>query len=291
MRPQKHRIASPKSPGSYGQQTKQRKQISWLRLALSAFEQVARRQQARHDCHLQSGPYSVSLAKTDDDRRAAFQLRFRTFNLELDEGLERAYETGEDADEFDPFCDHLIVRDDETGSIVGTYRLQAGDSAMRNLGFYSAREFNFAPYDSLASQMVELGRACIHPDHRKYEVLMLLWKAVTRYAVQRGARYLIGCSSLTSQDPLVGSATYESLKPMLAPEHLRTFPTETYAFAMTATAEPLRAPKLLRSYLAIGAHVCGPPALDREFKTIDFLTLMDLNNLTPATKKRLLGDQ
>jgi putative hemolysin len=260
-----------------------------MRLALSAFEQVARWQPVRQECHLRSGPYSVSLAKTDDERRAAFRLRFRTFNLELNEGLEKAYETGEDADEFDSFCDHLIVRDDESASVVGTYRLQTGTSATRNLGFYSAREFNFAPYDSLAPQMVELGRACIHPDHRKYEVLMLLWKAITRYAVQRGARYLIGCSSLTSQDPLVGSATYESLKPMLAPAHLRTLPTEPYGFTLTETTEPLRAPKLLRSYLAVGAQVCGPPALDREFKTIDFLTLMDLNNLTPATRKRLLG--
>lgn len=276
MRPHRHRIVSPKSPGSYGQQTKQPQQISWLRIALSALEQVARRQQIRHDCHRQSGPYSVSLAKTDDERCAAFRLRFQIFNLELNEGLEKAYETGEDADEFDSFCDHLIVRDNETGNVVGTYRLQTGASAKRNLGFYSAREFNFAPYDSLTPQMVELGRACIHPDHRKYEVLMLLWKAITHYAVQRGARYLIGCSSLTSQDPAVGSATYESLKPMLAPAHLRTFPTETYAFALTETAGPLRAPKLLRSYLAIGANVCGPPALDRGFKTIDFLTLMDL---------------
>lgn len=289
MRTHRHRIGLTERPGSYGQQPKFHRQASWLRLALSAFEQVARWQQVRHDCHLRSGPYSVSLAKTDDERRAAFRLRFQIFNLELNEGLERACETGEDADEFDAFCDHLIVRDDETDSVVGTYRLQTGTSAMRNFGFYSAREFDFAPYHSLAPQMVELGRACIHPDHRKYEVLMLLWKAITRYAVQRGSRYLIGCSSLTSQDPLVGSATYESLKPMLAPAHLRTLPTEPYGFTLTETAGPLQAPKLLRGYLAMGAHVCGPPALDREFKTIDFLTLMDLNNLTPASRKRLLG--
>jgi len=287
MRTHRHRTGSPERPGSFGQQSKFQRQTSWLRLALSAFEQVARRQQ---DCHLQFGPYSVSLAKTDNDRRAAFRLRFQVFNLELNEGLERARETGEDTDEFDAFCDHLIVRDDETDSVVGTYRLQTGVSAMRNLGFYSAREFDFAPYDSMASQMVELGRACIHPDHRKYEVLMLLWKAITRYAVQRRSRYLIGCSSLTSQDPLVGSATYESLKPMLAPEHLRTLPTEPYGFTLPETARPLRPPKLLRGYLAMGANVCGPPALDREFKTIDFLTLMDLNNLTPGKQKALTGN-
>jgi len=238
---------------------------------------------------LRSIPYSVSLAQNFEDRHAAYQLRFRVFNLELNEGLQHAYATGEDVDEFDSFCDHLIVRDESTGAIVGTYRLQTGATAQRNLGYYSAREFNFAPYESLSTEMVELGRACIHPDHRKYEVLMLLWKAISRYAVERGARYLIGCSSVTSQDTNVGSALYASLKSMLAPEPLRTVPTEHYAFPISECTEPGRPPKLLRAYLSVGAHICGPPALDREFGTIDFLTLMDLANLSPAIRKRLLG--
>lgn len=238
---------------------------------------------------LESGPYRVCLARTTEDRRAAYQLRFRIFNLELNEGLERAYETGEDTDEFDRFCDHLIVRDESTDEVIGTYRLQTGACAQRNLGYYSAREFDFTPYQSLASQMVELGRACIHPDHRKYEVLMLLWKAITHYAVDRGARYLIGCSSVTSQDTCVGSALYQSLKRMLVAEHLRTLPTASYAFAIAETDLPVRIPKLLKTYLAVGANICGPPALDREFKTIDFLTLMDLNHLSPTVGKRLLA--
>ncbi|HEX4603050.1 MAG TPA: GNAT family N-acyltransferase [Candidatus Angelobacter sp.] len=243
------------------------------------------------DQQLHSAPYRVCLARSEEERRAAYRLRFRTFNLELNEGLERAYETGEDTDEFDRFCDHLIVHDDSTGCVVGTYRLQTGASAQRNLGYYSAREFDFTPYAALAHEMVELGRACIHPDHRKYEVLMLLWKAVSRYAVARGAHYLIGCSSITSQDPGIGGAMYESLKPMLAPEHLRTSPTAPYAFPMTETetSQPVRPPKLLRAYLAVGANICGPPALDREFKTIDFLTLIDLNTISPAIRRRLLG--
>jgi putative hemolysin len=235
------------------------------------------------DCQLRSTPYRVYLARTEDERRAAFRLRFRVFNLELHEGLERAYETGEDIDEFDAVCDHLIVSNDHTGDIVGTYRLQTGASARRNLGYYSAKEFDFTPYDPLRFEMVELGRACIHPDHRKYEVLMLLWKAIARYAAERGARYLIGCSSLTSQDVKVGSAIYETLKPM------RTAPLSPYGFELAQSPLRLRPPKLLRTYLAVGAYICGAPGLDREFRTIDFLTLMDLNNLSPAIRKRLLG--
>ncbi len=234
-----------------------------------------------------TAPYHAYVATTEDERRAAYRLRFRVFNLELQEGLDSAFSTGEDQDEFDAVCDHVIVEEWRTGSVVGTYRLQTGRNAARHLGYYSAREFDFSPYQSLRDEMVELGRACIHPDHRKYEVLMLLWKTVTRYVRDHGGRYLIGCSSLSSQDTQVGSAMYHKLKPNLAPEHLRTQPTANYAFMLPETAVKADPPKLLRTYLALGAAICGPPALDREFKTIDFLTLMDLNSLSPAIRSRL----
>src|SRR5215472_14389069 len=128
-----------------------------------------------------AAPYRAYVAATEEERRAAYRLRFRVFNLELQEGLDSAFTTGEDQDEFDAVCDHIIVEEWRTGSVVGTYRLQSGRTAARHLGYYSAREFDFSPYQELRDEMVELGRACIHPDHRKYEVLMLLWKTVARY--------------------------------------------------------------------------------------------------------------
>lgn len=233
-------------------------------------------------------PYCVGLAETDGERRAAFRLRFRVFNLEMKEGLDSSYQTGEDTDAFDSICDHLIVRHGATGEIVGTYRLQTGDTAARNLGYYSAREFQFAPYEALRSQIVELGRACIHPDHRKYEVLVMLWKGIARYARQRNASYLIGCSSISTEDQSAGSVMYENLKPMLVTQELRTVPQSDYDFPLTGEANNVSTPKLLRAYLSVGARICGPPALDREFHTIDFLTLMDLNSLSPSVRSRFL---
>ena len=233
-------------------------------------------------------PYRAQLAITKAELKAAFQLRFRIFNLELGEGLETSYRTGEDTDEFDRVCDHIIVIDERDGQVIGTYRLQTGISAARRLGYYSEREFDFSPYRILRDEMVELGRACIHPDHRKYEVLMLLWKAIVHYAVDRKARYMIGCSSLSSQETVYGSAVYRRLKPALVSEPLRTVPTQSCSFTLEDSDIDARPPKLLRTYLALGAGICGPPAFDREFKTIDFLTLMDLNNLTPAIRNRLL---
>jgi putative hemolysin len=235
-----------------------------------------------------STPYRAQLAGSKAELKAAFQLRFRVFNLELGEGLETSYRTGEDSDEFDHVCDHIIVSDERDGQVIGTYRLQTGASAARRRGYYSEREFDFAPYRILRDEMVELGRACVHPDHRKYEVLMLLWKAIVHYAVDHKARYMIGCSSLSSQETAYGSAVYSRLKPSLVSEPLRTVPTPACSFALEESDLDARPPKLLRTYLAMGARICGPPAFDREFKTIDFLTLMDLNSLTPAIRSRLL---
>lgn len=231
--------------------------------------------------------YRSYIAATHEQKRAAYRLRFRVFNLELNEGLDYSFITGEDMDQFDEVCDHVIVEDERTGSVVGTYRLQAGRTAERHLGYYSEREFDFSPYEWMRGQLVELGRACIHPDHRKYEVLMLLWRAIIQYACDHGARYLIGCSSLISQNHETGSAVYRGLLRSLAPAHLCTLPAPEYAFALSDSPTRMAPPKLLRAYLALGAFICGPPALDREFKTIDFLTLMDLNQLSPTIRNRL----
>ncbi len=235
------------------------------------------------------GAYRVRLAMDDEDRRCLYRLRFLVFNLELNEGLDVSYFDGMDRDQFDAVCDHLMVEHRESGRIVGTYRLQTGDIAARNFGYYSAQEFDFTPYERLRSEVVECGRACIHREFRSFEVLNLLWRGIALYAVSRGARYLIGCSSVTSQDAGLGSAMYYRLRDYLAAPELQTLPTEAYTFPLES--EPLdepQPPKLLRAYLTVGAKICGPPALDREFKTIDFLTLLDLENMAPSARTRYL---
>jgi len=219
----------------------------------------------------------------------AFRLRFLVFNLELNEGLEASYATGHDMDEFDRVCDHLIVEHAGTGKIVGTYRLQTGEMASANAGFYSEREFDFSPYKRLGNSVIELGRACVHRDHRSTDVLYLLWRGIAQYAVDRGGRYLIGCSSLTSQDPAHGTAVYRAMREHLVELRLRTTPQPAFAMPVTSPENTSdKIPKLLRAYLAVGAKICGPPAIDREFKTIDFLTLMDLEALHPRARARFL---
>ena len=239
---------------------------------------------------LKRGVYRVRPARDEVDLMAAFRLRFRVFNLELKEGLEDSYQTGYDIDQFDSVCDHLIVEHNPTGEVVGTYRLQSGIVARAALGYYSQREFDFAPYETSRASIIELGRACIHRDHRSTDVLYLLWRAIAQYALHHGARYLIGCSSLTSQDPARGAAVHDVLGEYLVEPALRTQPQPEYAMAaVAADGASSKVPKLLRTYLAIGARICGPPAIDREFKTIDFLTLLDLNALHPRIQARFLS--
>jgi putative hemolysin len=236
--------------------------------------------------------YAARLARNLHEIHAAQALRFEVFNLELNEGLAESFATGRDQDTFDAVCDHLVVEHLPSAKIVGTYRLQTGMNAESYLGYYSAQEFEFKVFEPFRNRIVELGRACVHREHRNLVVLGLLWKGIAHYARKHGARYLLGCSSLTSQDPAVGASAYADLcRRHLAPLEYRTEPLPAYdcPLEQLATESP-NIPKLLRAYLTIGAKICGPPALDRQFKTIDFLTLLDLRALPVGVRQRFLSD-
>ena len=260
------------------------------------------------------GRYGLRLAESLEDREAACRLRFKVFNIELGEGLESSYETGLDTDHFDMFCEHLLVEDKQqdhpSRRIVGTYRMQSGITAARNLGYYSEQEFHFAPYEALRSGILELGRASIDREHRTPEVLTLLWRGIAQYANDMGLRYLIGCSSLTSRNPAEGWQLYRQLEHYRVSPEFETVPTAAYACPTEPAAadaqpssagsngarethsvvgEAIKVPKLLKTYLAIGARIAASPAWDRAFGTIDFLTLLDLKLLSSAARNRFLA--
>lgn len=232
--------------------------------------------------------FRVSLAQSPEDLIACQRLRYLVFNVELGEGLSTSDRDGLDIDPFDSFCDHLMVTELESGKLVGTYRLQTGEVAQRNLGYYGNQLFDFSVYDSRRREMLELGRACTHADYRNIMVLHALWKGIAVYSTRNETRYLVGCSSISSQDENVGMAMYESLKDKyLAEPSMRTVPQPGCACTATgAPVESTRPPRLFRAYLEISGRICGPPAIDREFKTIDFLTLVDLANLPDRVRTR-----
>ena len=233
------------------------------------------------------GPYRARLAQTQADRTAVYRLRFLVFNLELHEGLESSYRDGLDTDCYDAACDHLLVEHTASGTVVGTYRMQTGETAASHFGYYSEQEFDFAPFVAMRSSIIELGRACIHRNHRSPAVLNLLWKGVVRHSRRLGGRYLIGCCSLTSQHPEEGRAVFEQLGAYTVEPELLTAPQPAWALPFTGGDLPeVEIPRLLRAYLALGARICGEPAIDKAFGTIDFLTLLDLEMLHPRVQRR-----
>lgn len=239
------------------------------------------------------GRYAVRLARTMAELDEVLRLRFEVFNLELGEGLDESFQTGRDRDEFDATCHHLIVTERATSSIIGTYRLRTQELARGNGGFYSAGEFDMSQLPvSFTSQAVEIGRACIARSYRNSKVLLLLWKGLIRYARHNNKRYFFGCGSLPSQDPTEGQFIYQRLQ-QEGHEHptLRVVPQTGYECdAQPAAVQQFSTPipPLCQSYLRFGAAICGPPALDREFKTIDYFVAFDLQTMNPRLRRVLL---
>ncbi len=244
---------------------------------------------------IREGQYHVRFARTREELDAVLKLRFEVFNLELGEGLESSFLTSRDLDEFDDVCHHLIVEDTDSGRIVGTYRTQTGEMAAAARGFYSAMEFELSHFPAgVLEDSVELGRACVAADHRNAHVLFLLWKGLAAYAAHNQKRYLFGCCSLTSQDEDEGLRVMEALEqegnyhPSFAVPPRSGFECRVYDPAR----EPDRKasiPKLFRIYMHYGAKVCGPPAIDRQFKTIDFLVLFDVFAMDAQTRRMFFG--
>ena len=230
-----------------------------------------------------SGAYELSWAFSEEELHALQRLRYDVFNLELNEGLDSSHASGRDEDAFDSWCHHLFIRHVPSGQMVGTYRMQTAEMARSAIGWYSESEFDFSTVPELVlAGSVETGRACIHRNHRSLKVLYLLWKGLGLYLSHTRSRYLFGCCSLTSQSEVEGQAVYAYLR-----DHGHLHPSVQIEPRLSHRCRPVpvppdmdgRPPRLMRAYLGFGARICGPPAIDREFKTIDYLALFDADTL------------
>jgi putative hemolysin len=240
------------------------------------------------------GKYTIRFARALAELDELMRLRFAVFNLEMGEGLEESFRTGRDRDEFDDTCHHLIVTENITGAIVGTYRLRPLELAENNGGFYSAGEFDMSRLPpSFIEGAVEIGRACIARAHRNTKVLLLLWKGLVRYAEANDKRYFFGCGSLPGQNAHDGRLIYDLLK-MQGHVHptLRVEPQKGYECRPDASQAPsfnIKVPPLCETYLRFGSKIAGPPALDRQFKTIDYFVVCDLDAMEPRLRQMLVS--
>lgn len=234
---------------------------------------------------------ALSMASTHEEVREVQRLRYKIFIETM--GLSAlANDEALDADEFDAFCDHLIVRDSKTLKIVGTYRMLS-PSAARSMGrFYSESEFDLARLEHLRGRVVEAGRACIHPDYRSGGVIMLLWAGLAAYMRRERCDYLIGCASISLSDGgHNAAAAYHALaQTHLAPPEYRVTPHVPFPIHERETDHAQQMPPLLKGYMRSGAWVCGEPAWDADFHSADLFLLLPLTKLDERYARHYLKE-
>ncbi|MGS0753883.1 GNAT family N-acetyltransferase [Roseateles sp. GG27B] len=239
----------------------------------------------------------VRWASCEDDVRAAQRLRYRVFADELGARLNIPVGAppGHDVDSFDPFCEHLLVREVDTrgqlGQVIGTYRVLTPTAAQRAGGLYSETEFDLTRLRGLRSSMVELGRSCIHPDHRSGAAIMLLWGALAEFMLRNELDTMVGCASVTMRD---GGHFAASLWKQLEKTHLVSvewqvrprLPLPVDDLRHDLVVEP---PPLIKGYLRCGARILGAPAWDPDFNTADLPMMMRIADLPTRYRRHFLS--
>lgn len=233
--------------------------------------------------------YHVGIARTDSEIREAQKLRYRVFADEMGATL-NTREAGVDADLFDPFCEHLIVRDEANGRIVGTYRILSPTAARKVGAYYSESEFDLTRLQHLRPQMVEVGRSCIDPDYRSGAVIALLWSKLAEYMLTNDYQYLMGCASIAMNDGGHNAANLfvQLIEENLAPIEYRVFPRSPLPYDRLVTGQNAEVPPLVKGYLRAGAYVCGEPSWDPDFNTADLLVLLPMSRINPRYVKHFV---
>ncbi|MCS6945597.1 MAG: GNAT family N-acyltransferase [Sutterellaceae bacterium] len=224
---------------------------------------------------------TLSIARTAAEVEDAQRLRYEVFAEELGARIDSP-RAGLDADEFDRWCDHLIVRDARTSQAVATYRILPPERARACGRRYSEREFDLTPLRDILPLAVEVGRSCVHRNYRGSAALMLLWAGLARYMRAGGYRHLIGCASVPlAAGTAQAAAVRDALQKHLVAPALRVQPRQPFAHARCGRATAAAIPPLIEGYLRLGARVCGEPAWDPDFNTADFLLWLAVQDVPP----------
>jgi putative hemolysin len=239
----------------------------------------------------------VVWARDEGEVREAQRLRYAVFADEMGARLSPPPGTpaGLDVDVFDPFCEHLLVRlasdDGEPGNVIGTYRVLTPAAAKRVGGLYSETEFDLTRLRPLRSRMVELGRSCVHPDHRSGGAILALWGALAEFMVRNQLDTMVGCASISMRDGgHVAASLWQQLSQThLAPIEWRVEPRLPLPIEDLDRHLAVEPPPLIKGYLRCGARVLGAPAWDPDFNTADLPLLMRIDDLPPKYRRHFLG--
>jgi putative hemolysin len=237
---------------------------------------------------------TVSWATHQDEVRAAQRLRFDVFAGEMGARLNTRI-PGHDVDLFDNYCEHLIVRDQLTQQVIGTYRVLTPVQAKRVGSTYSDTEFDLTRLRSLRERMVELGRSCVHKDYRHGGVIMALWGALAEFMVRNQLDTMIGCASvpMLHNGIVSGDAAASIWRQVqathLAPIEYHVRPRLPLPIAQLDSTLDVEPPALIKGYLRLGAKVLGAPAWDPDFNSADLPMLMRIADLPARYRKHFLG--
>nr|WP_315429583.1 GNAT family N-acyltransferase [uncultured Albidiferax sp.] len=236
----------------------------------------------------------VSWARQQDEVREAQRLRYQVFAVEMGARLATRL-PGHDVDLFDDFCEHLLVRDAVTREVIGTYRVLTPVQAKRVGSTYSDTEFDLVRLRNLRSRMVELGRSCVHADHRHGGVILALWGALAEFMQRNQLDTMVGCASIPMlHNGVVSGNAAASIWQQLQQTHMAPIeyhvqprlPLSIEQFDSTLAIEP---PALIKGYLRLGAKVLGAPAWDPDFNTADLPMLLRIADLPARYRKHFGG--
>lgn len=232
---------------------------------------------------------SVGLATAEREIIEAQKLRYRVFAGELGARLPTRT-PGVDRDIYDAYCQHLVVRDETSGAVVGTYRILSPESSRQIGNYYSENEFDLTRLQNLRPRLVEIGRSCVDAGYRSGATITLLWAGLAKYMVDHGYDYLIGCASISMADGGHAAASlYSRLGEHMSPLEYRVFPRCPLPLDALRTDLPAEPPPLIKGYLRAGAYVCGDPAWDPDFNTADLPILMPMSRLSGRYARHFTG--
>jgi len=247
--------------------------------------------EARQQARATRPKLNVGLARYAREIHEAQKLRYRIFAGELGAKLP-THRPGVDQDKFDAYCEHLIVRDENAGTVVGTYRILSPEKAQKIGSYYSESEFDLARLQHLRPNLVEIGRSCVHPDYRTGATIALLWAGLAKYMLDHRYDHLIGCASISMADGGHAAASmYKRLGENMSPLEYRVFPRCPLPLASLNSDLPAELPPLIKGYLRAGAYVCGDPAWDPDFNTADLPILMPMSRLDSRYAKHFTGKE
>ena len=234
--------------------------------------------------------FQIIWASTSGEIKEAQRLRYKVFAEEMGANLPMNAE-GLDIDEFDAYCDHLLIRDQDSLKVVGTYRVLPPHKAKEIGRLYSDSEFDLSRLDHLRPKLVELGRSCVHQDYRSGAVIMALWSGLAQYMQKNGYEIMLGCASIPMADGgHFAASLYNSLdNDQMAPTEFHAFPLLPLPLDKLNGGLEVQPPPLIKGYLKLGAKICSAPAWDPDFNTADLLTMLRLSDINPRYAKHFLG--